>query len=212
MTQDPKIKKNVLFTRPAHTTISGAHKLLALARQRQKEELALKRAKADLQAKDKILRKAQAKLAKAKLERDKLQLEENASSDDDEDNVLFSALLQQESKTTSDDEDDNLPIVALVGQQKLNVLATVTSGAASIFYPKGEAAIGVEVARDFGEAHGICSGKIVRVDLTTRRPLYHVLHTDGDEEDCDDGELQYAIDLHFAVKAGLTLEVQANAE
>jgi hypothetical protein len=25
MTQDPKIKKNVLFTRPAHTTITGAH-------------------------------------------------------------------------------------------------------------------------------------------------------------------------------------------
>ena len=46
---------------------SDGFKLLALARQKQKEELALKKAKADLQAKDKILRIAQAKLAKAKL-------------------------------------------------------------------------------------------------------------------------------------------------
>ena len=104
------------------------------------------------------------------------------------------------------------PIVANADHEKLNVLATVTSEAASIVYPKGEAAIGVEVAHDFGGAFGICSGKIVRVDLVTRRPLYHVIYSDGDEEDYDDGELQYAIDLHFAVKTGLTLPVQINAD
>ena len=122
------------------------------------------------------------------------------------------AALQPEDKSPSDDEDDNLLIVTLVGQQKLNVLATVTSGAASIVYPKGVAAIGVEVARDFGGAFGICSGKIVRVDVVTRRPLYHVLYSDGDEEDYDDGELQYAIDLHFAFKSGLPLSVQFNED
>ncbi len=135
---------------------SEGFKLLALARQRQQEEKALKIAKADLQAKDKILRIAQAKLAKAKLKRDKLRLEKDATSDDDDDNVPFSALLQQEAKSPSDDEDDNLPIVALVGvqkspsddeddnfpivalvgMQKLDVLAAVSSGAASIVYPR----------------------------------------------------------------------------
>ncbi len=59
-------------------------------------------------------------------------------------------------------------------------------------YPQGAAAVGLLVSRDFGGDHGICSGKITRVDTSTRRPLYHVVYTDGDEEDYDDGELQYA--------------------
>ncbi len=42
--------------------------------------------------------------------------------------------------------------------------------------------------------------------------MYHVVYTDGDEEDYDDGELQYAIDLHFAVKAGVTVVPQDNAD
>jgi hypothetical protein len=111
-----------------------------------------------------------------------------------------------------DEENDNVSIVALAGHKKLDVLATFTSGAASIVYPKGAAAIGVEVARDFGGTFGICSGKIVSVDLVTRRPLYHVIYTDGDEEDYDDGKLQYAIDLHFAVKTGLALPVPINED
>ncbi len=75
---------------------SDGFKLLALARQKQKEELALKRAKADLQAKDKILRIAQAKVAKAKLSKAKLHLEKDATT------VPFAALLQQESHLLSD--------------------------------------------------------------------------------------------------------------
>jgi hypothetical protein len=102
--------------------------------------------------------------------------------------------------------------VSLVGREKLDVLATVTSGAASSIYPKGQAAIGVEVARDFGGDHGICCGKIESIDLTTRRPLYHCVYTDDDEEDYDDGELQYAIDLHFAVKAGMTIAPHVNVD
>ncbi len=38
------------------------------------------------------------------------------------------------------------------------------------------------------------------------------MYTDGDEEDYDDAELQYAIDLHFAVKAGLTIEPHVNED
>ncbi len=38
--------------------------------------------------------------------------------------------------------------------------------------------------------------------------MYHVVYTDGDEEDYDDGELQYAIDLHVAVTTGVHLAPQ----
>ncbi len=105
---------------------------------------------------------------------------------------------------------EDVPMVELVHHEKLNVLAAVTAGAASIVYPKGEAAIGVEIARDFGGAAGICCGKIVSVDVVTRRPFYHVVYSDGDEEDYDDAELQYAIDLFVAFKSGLTLPVQSH--
>jgi hypothetical protein len=123
-----------------------------------------------------------------------------------------SALLVSEAKSTSDDEDDLVPLASLVAKEKLDILAAVSTEAASIVYPVGEAAIGVEVARDFGGKHGICCGKITKVDLTTRRPLYHCVYTDGDEEDYDDAELQYAIDLHCAVTSGRTIEQHVNED
>jgi hypothetical protein len=43
--------------------------------------------------------------------------------------------------------------------------------------------------------------------VVTRRPLYHVVYCDGDEEDYDDAELQYTIDLFVAFNSGLTLPV-----
>jgi hypothetical protein len=95
-------------------------------------------------------------------------------------------------------------LASLVAIEKLDVLAAVSTKAASIVYPVGEAAIGVQVARDFGGKHGICNGKITKVNLTARRPLYHCVYTDCDEEDYDEAEFRSAIDLHFAVKAGLS--------
>jgi hypothetical protein len=79
------IARRIERTRPQES--SDGFKLLTLARQKQKEDLALKRAKADSQAKDKILRKGQAKLAKGKHERDNHHLEKGAPSEDDDDNV-----------------------------------------------------------------------------------------------------------------------------
>ncbi len=46
---------------------------------------------------------------------------------------------------------------------------------------------------------GICFGKIVSVDATGHRPLYHVLYTDGDEEDFDRAELLCAYELFGAM-------------
>ena len=68
---------------------SEGFRILELARQKQKIDLALKHAKVDLQKKDKIWRKAQADLAKAQSDRDKRQVEQTISSDDDDDNVPF---------------------------------------------------------------------------------------------------------------------------
>ena len=103
-------------------------------------------------------------------------------------------------------DDAHLPIVEL---QKLDVLAAMSSGAAKVVYPKGKAAVGVWVSRDFGGDHGICSGQVTKVDSTRRRPLYHVVYTDGNEEDYDDGKLQCAIDLHVAVKTGVYSKPQS---
>jgi hypothetical protein len=113
---------------------------------------------------------------------------------------------------TNNDGNEAGPREELADHEKLNVLASVTARAASIVYPKGVAAIGVEVARDFGGAVGICCGKIVTVDVVTRRPLYHVVYSDGDEEDYDDAELQFAIDLLFAFKAGVALAVESHED
>jgi hypothetical protein len=99
----------------------------------------------------------------------------------------------------SDGEEDNVPLVTLVSNAKLNVIADV---AANVTVPAGEACVGLEVARDFGGEHGVCLGTIVRVDLNRRRALYHVLYSDGDEDDYDAAELQYAREFFVAHSLG----------
>jgi hypothetical protein len=47
----------------------------------------------------------------------------------------------------------------------------------------------------------------VSVDSARRRPLYHVLYDDGDDEDYDEAELQYALEFHVAIKTGGQLTV-----
>jgi hypothetical protein len=143
-------------------------------------------------------RRAISKLAKAKkghFERAKTVKEDSSESSDDD--VPVATLLQRKVREFSDCEDDNLPIAAAVVASKLNALAEVSAGSSS---PLGEKCIGIEVARDFGPPHGVCEGKIVSVDVKRRRPLYHVLYGDGDEEDYDEGELQYARELFVAHK------------
>ncbi len=79
-----------------------------------------------------------------------------------------------------DEDEDNISLVTLVGNTKLHVLADVSGG---VVLPKGDMCVGLEVARDFVVEQGLCTGKITRVDANRRRPLYHVVYTDGDEED-----------------------------
>jgi hypothetical protein len=60
--------------------------------------------------------------------------------------------------------------------------------------------IGKTVARDFGDA-GVFIGEIVQVDYDSEdidkvEPIYVVQYTDGDREDMDPEEMQYAHELH----------------
>ncbi len=105
----------------------------------------------------------------------------------------------------SDVDEDHAPLVTLVNKASSNVVTVVPPVVAQ---PKGDACIGLHIARDFGGAHGVCKASIVSVDLHRRRPLYHVLYDDGDEEDYDDQELQYAIELHEALKNGIPFMTQ----
>jgi hypothetical protein len=51
---------------------------------------------------------------------------------------------------------------------------------------------------------------IVKVDVHRRRPLYHVVYGDGDEEDYDEGEFQYARELFDAHSRGEILPATAH--
>ena len=69
--------------------------------------------------------------------------------------------------------------------------------------PTGEALVGADVARDFGKAHGgVFWGKVVSCS-GGRRPTYLVRYTDGDQEDMDEDQVEYACELcrHVAKRA-----------
>jgi hypothetical protein len=131
------------------------------------------------------------------------------SSDNSDDDVPVSSLLKRKLPPSSEEEDDDVPIALLVVSKNLDVLAEVSAANVDL---KGEACIGLDFARDFGPPHGVCMESIVRVDINRRRPLYHVLCGDGDEEDYDEGELQYARELFVAHVRGATLPAIENEE
>ncbi len=140
-------------------------------------------------------RKSLSKRSQAKLgifKRAKTLTPSKENSDDDDDAVPFSTLMKVKEVNGSDGEEGDVPLVSLLHKANTNVVADVRPALA---VPKGDACIGLHIARDFGGAHGVCKGSIVSVDLNRRRPLYHVLYDDGDEEDYDDQELQYALEL-----------------
>ncbi len=68
--------------------------------------------------------------------------------------------------------------------------------------PVGSECVGLEVARDFGPKIGIFKGKITSVDTGGRRHHFHVLYADGDEEDYDYEEMEFAAELHYKIQTG----------
>ncbi len=74
---------------------------------------------------------------------------------------------------------------------------------------KHSQAIGKKVARDFGKA-GVFIGEVVEIDYDSEdvdkvEPVYVVQYTDGDREDMDHEELEYAHDFHLA-RLGIDVE------
>ncbi len=94
----------------------------------------------------------------------------------------------------SDCEDDYVPITTVLSKPPKEVPTSVI--------PKGNEAMGLIVARDFGVDGGIYHGRITAVDMSGRRTYYHVTYDDGDEEDFDFEELKYAVELQQAVALG----------
>jgi hypothetical protein len=105
------------------------------------------------------------KRAKAKMgisKRAKTMKEKSSNNSDDEDDVVpSSALMQRKIADGSDGEEDDVPLVSLMPKPNTNFIADVR---ADVAVPKGEACIGLEVARDFDGSHGVCKGSIVSVD------------------------------------------------
>ncbi len=96
---------------------------------------------------------------------------------------------------SSDIEGDEVPILS-------QILQTTTEGGKEA--PEGEAAVGVRVARDFGRDGGIVKGKVVHVRKNRQRHNYHILYEDGDEEDFDLDEYQFAYELRQGLDGGKT--------
>jgi hypothetical protein len=94
----------------------------------------------------------------------------------------------------SDTEDDHLPLHVVI-QKETKVLEAVTEP--TLVMPKGLdcICIGLQVACDFDPKIGIFHGNIVSVDMKKRRHRFHVVYDDGDEEDYDFAELEYAVQL-----------------
>jgi hypothetical protein len=95
---------------------------------------------------------------------------------------------------------DVIPI--LEGMQKEAIVLYRNEAVQEFVMPKGLACIGLQVARDFGANIGIFKGRITKVDMGSRSHHYHVVYDDGDEEDYDFEEMEFAAELHYKIMRG----------
>ena len=68
--------------------------------------------------------------------------------------------------------------------------------------PEGQDAVGVGIARDFGKDVGVFRGEVKDVRAQRKRYVYHVKYEDGDSEDFDLEEYQFAVEVRQALDAG----------
>jgi hypothetical protein len=145
-------------------------------------------------------------------------LEERISEDEDE--VPFAVMLERQKdkrntntfKTaTSSDDEDNVPVSILLDKPKKNLRDA--TGEIVV----GEAAIGVGIAKIFQDL-GMFTGIVDRVRKDGRETLYHVLYTDGDEEELSHYEFVLASQLYEGRhafddnEANSDMEMQATVE
>jgi hypothetical protein len=68
--------------------------------------------------------------------------------------------------------------------------------------PEGQEAVGVGIARDFGKEVGVFRGEVKHVRAQRKRHVYHVQYEDGDSEDFDLEEYQFAFEARKALDSG----------
>lgn len=68
--------------------------------------------------------------------------------------------------------------------------------------PEGQEAVGVGIARDFGKDVGVFKGVVTKVREHRKRNIYHVQYEDGDSEDFDLEEFQFAYEVRQALDEG----------
>ncbi len=68
--------------------------------------------------------------------------------------------------------------------------------------PDGQEAVGVAIARDFGKDLGVFRGEVKHVRGQRNRHVYYVQYEDGDSEDFDLQEYQFAFEVRKALDAG----------
>ncbi len=117
------------------------------------------------------------------------------------------------------DTDDEVPIIQTIIQktkpngiwvptEKTNaLLADLEKNVSEDFegmqaIPEGRAAVGIGIARDFGKDVGVFKGEVMHVKEHRKRFIYHVKYEDGDSEDFDTPEYQFAYEVRQTVDAG----------
>jgi hypothetical protein len=73
----------------------------------------------------------------------------------------------------------------------------------------GQDAVGVKVARDFGEL-GIFKGEVERVEEERKRFYYNIIYEDGDREEWNEGQYLYGIELREAIDSGRCVKTNAD--
>ena len=103
--------------------------------------------------------------------------------------------------SSSDSEGDEVPIAQIIGQKtkQSDIWAPTTTQA----IPEGQEAVGVGIARDFGKDVGVFKGEVTHVKDQRKRHIYHVQYEDGDSEDFDLEEYQFAYEVRQALDAGI---------
>ena len=122
--------------------------------------------------------------------------------------------------SSSDSEGDEVPIAQIIGQKtKQSDISAPTAKTKAMLadiernmtvdipatqaIPEGQEAVGVGIARDFGKDVGVFKGEVTHVKDQRKRHIYHVQYEDGDSEDFDLEEYQFAYEVRQALDAGI---------
>ncbi len=127
------------------------------------------------------------------------------SSDSEEDGVPIANTVQEQDK----DSDVWVPTTdtqAMLAAAEKKAIEDEAIFADVKAIPEGQEAVGVAagvgIARDFEKDLGVFIGEVKHVRAQRKRHVYHVQYEDGDSEDFDLEEYQFAYEVRKALDAG----------